>query len=101
MAVPVFDERAGPPVPPVAVPEEVADEQAAIAAAVDGTPEEPEEDVAGAALPTLFFPLLGNEVWVLEEVVEHVGVQDWLARQLLAELVAFDEGGSCLRLVAA
>ena len=87
VAVPVVVEPAAAPVPPDAVPAEAADVQAATAAAVDGAPE---EDVAGVALPILF-PLLGNEVRVLQEVVEDIGVQHRLLRHLLAELVAFDD----------
>ena len=86
-AAPVAAEPAEAPEPPAAAPVEVADEQAANAAAVNGAPE---EDVAGVALPILF-PLLGNEVRVLQEVVEDIGVQHGLLRQLLAELVAFDD----------
>lgn len=74
------------PVPPAAVPAQGAGAQAATAVAVDGAPE---EDVAGVALP-IPFPLLRNEVRVLQEVVEDVGVQHGLLRQLLAELIALD-----------
>ena len=86
VAEPVVAEPEGAPVPYAVGPTEAADEQDAIAAAVNGAPE---EDVAGVALP-IFLPFVGDEVWVGEQVVEDVGVQDGLARQLLAELVAFE-----------
>jgi len=68
------------PVPPAVEPVEVADVQVAIAVAVHCPPE---EDV-------LALPLLGNEVRIGQQEVQHVGVQDGLARHLLAELVALD-----------
>ncbi len=78
-AAPDVVEPVADPAPPAAVPIEAADEQAAIGAAVDSAPEE----------HVLAFPFLGNEVRIGEQVVENVGVQDWLARKFLAELVAF------------
>jgi len=68
------------PVPPAAVPAEVADTQEATAVAVHRTPE---EDV-------LAFPLLGNEVRIGEQVVEDAGVEGDLLRHLLVEFVAFE-----------
>lgn len=72
--------------PPVVIPAEATDAQAAARAAVDGAPE---EDIAGVAR-FIGLPVLGNEVRVGEQVVEDVGVHDGHVRQLLAELVAFD-----------
>ena len=85
--MPAVVEPAVAPVPPVAVPVEVADEQVAIAAAVDSAPE---EDVAGVPV-SIRLPLIGDEFGVREQVVEDIGVEDELLRQLLAELVAFDD----------
>ena len=79
-AEPAVVEPAVAPAPPVAVPMEVADVQEATGVAVDSAPEE----------HVLAFPFLGNEVRIGEQVVENVGVQDWLARKFLAEFVSPD-----------
>lgn len=55
--------------------------------AVDGAPE---EDVADVPV-SIRLPLIGDEFGVREQVVEDVGVEDGLLRQLLAELVALDD----------
>ncbi len=86
-AVPVAGEPVVAPVPPAVVPVEAADVQAATAAAVDGAPE---EGVAGIPV-SIRLPLIGDELGVREQVVEDIGVEDGLLRQLLAELVAFDD----------
>ena len=80
-------EPAVAPAPPAAAPAEAADAQAAVAAAVDGAPE---EDVAGIPV-SIRLPLIRDEFGVREQVVEDIGVEDELLRQLLAELVAFDD----------
>ena len=78
--MPTADEPAVEPGPPVAAPVEAADDEATARDAVDGSPEE----------DALAIPLLGDEVWALQEVVEQIGVVYGLASQLLAEFVAFD-----------
>ncbi len=85
--MPVVVEPVVAPVPPAVEPAEVADVQAAIAVAVDGAPE---EDVAGIPV-SIRLPLIRDEFGVREQVVEDIGVEDELLRQLLAELVAFDD----------
>ncbi len=87
VATPVVAEPVGAPVPPAVAPVEVADVQVANAVAVDGAPE---EDVAGIPV-SIRLPLIGDEFGVREQVVEDIGVEDGLLRQLLAELVAFDD----------
>lgn len=82
-----MDEPVEAPVPPAAVPVEAADAQVAVAVAVDGAPE---EDVADVPV-SIRLPLIGDEFGVREQVVEDVGVEDGLLRQLLAELVALDD----------
>jgi hypothetical protein len=62
VVAPVDNEPAVAPVPPIAVPEQRADAQAADRVAIDGSPE---EDV-------LAFPLLGDEVQIGEQVVEDI-----------------------------
>ena len=87
VVVPVVAKPVAEPVPPAAAPVEETDIEVATGVAVDGAPE---EDVAGVTL-LILLPLLGNEVRIGVEVVEDVGVEDGLLRQLLAELVAFDD----------
>jgi len=75
------------PVPPAAVPVEVADKQAAIIAlAVDRPPEEGVADFARRIL----LPVLGNEVGIGQQEVQLVGVHHGLVGKFLAELVAHD-----------
>ena len=87
VADPVAAEPVEAPAPPAAAPVEAADAQAANRAAVDRTPE---EDVAGIPV-SIRLPLIGDEFEVREQVVEDIGVEGGLLRQLLAELVAFDD----------
>ena len=84
--MPADDEPDAAPVPPAAAPVEAADVQVANAVAVDSAPE---EDVAGIPV-SIRLPLIRDEFGMREQVVEDVGVEDGLLRQLLAELVAFD-----------
>lgn len=74
------------PVPPVAVPVEATNVEVAVSVAVDGSPE---EDVAGVPV-FIFFPRLGNEMRMLQEMVQQVGVQDGLTLKLCAKGVARD-----------
>lgn len=59
---------------------ETADTQVAVIRAV-------KIDVSGSVL-LIHFPILGNEVRVVEKVVEQVGVEDWLVLKLPAKLLA-------------
>jgi len=68
------------PVPPLAVPVEATDNQVVVRAAVDGTPEED-----GLALP--FF---GDQLRMSKQVIEDVGVENWLIGQFLSQLVPHD-----------
>lgn len=86
VAAPVADEPDAAPAPPVAVPVEAADAQEATAAAVDRPPE---EDVAGVA-SAIFLPILGNEVRIGEQEVQHIGVHHRLVGKFLAERVTHD-----------
>ncbi len=86
MGAPATAEPAVAPAPPVAAPVEVANAQAPVRAAVDRTPE---KDVA--SIPVfIFLPLLGDEVWVGQQVVKQNRVENVLALQLLAKLVALN-----------
>ncbi len=79
-AEPFAVEPAVAPVPLADVPKEKADARAVIADSVHRTPEQ----------NIFVFPLLGNKVLIGEQIVEDVGIQNGLARQLLAEIVAFE-----------
>ncbi len=68
---------------PPAVEAEITDVQVAIQAAVDGTPKKD-------GLP-LLLPLLGDEVLVGEQVVQHVRIEHGYRGELAAELVALDD----------
>jgi hypothetical protein len=62
--------QADVPVPPVLnAPAQIADPEAAVGDAVDGSPEK----------HVLAFPLDGNDVRVGEQVIEHISVEDGLA----------------------
>src|SRR3989344_4280391 len=87
VAIPAVAEPVAAPGPPAVEPVEKADAQVATTAAVDSTPE---EDAAGVPV-SIRLPLIGDGFGVREQVVEDVGVEDGLLRQLLAELVAFDD----------
>ena len=80
------------PDPPDAVPVEVTNVEAAVSAAVDGSPE---EDVADVPV-LILFPRLWNEVRVLQEMVQQVGVQDGFTLQLRAKDVACDDAALLL-----
>jgi hypothetical protein len=80
VVAPVDNEPAVAPVPPIAVPEQRADAQAADRVAIDGSPE---EDV-------LAFPLLRDEMQIGEQVVEDIGAIDGLACDFPAEFVALN-----------
>jgi len=58
----------------------------AVGVAIDGAPE---KDIAGVAI-FIPLPVLGNEVGVLEQVVQNIRVQDRLTKELLAQLVTPD-----------
>ncbi len=90
--VPVAVEAAVAPVQPVLAPRQKPNIQETVRAAVDGPPE---VDVASSALLVLF-PALGNELGILEQVVEDVGVQYTLALKFLVKLFAFDGHTLCL-----
>ncbi|MBU1915666.1 hypothetical protein KKC47_00880 [Patescibacteria group bacterium] len=68
VVVPVADEPAKAPVPGVDTPVDAAHTGVVELVVVDSTPEK----------NALTLPLLGNEVWVSEQVIEDVGVQDRL-----------------------
>ena len=68
------------PAPRTVVPVQTPDTQVAVGAAVDGSPEE----------HVLALPLFRDELGVSQQVVQDIGVEHWLGRQLLAELVALD-----------
>ena len=77
--------------PPAHAPTQITDAQVIVRIAVDRTPE---IDVPGAALLVLL-PRLRDEVHVSQQVVEHAGVQDRLALEVLAQLVP-DDGAAVL-----
>ncbi len=83
---PVKVEPAAAPAPPAAAPTEATDTQGANRDAVDGAPE---EDVSSVAI-FIFLPFLGNEVRVLEQEIQNIGVQDRFAREFLAKFVPLD-----------
>ncbi len=82
-------EPAVAPVPAAVVPVEAAHAEVAERVAVDRAPEE----------DRLALPLVGDEVRVLQVELEQVGVEDRLALELLAKLVADDQTASLLFLV--
>lgn len=83
----VVDEPVVAPVPPVAVPVEVTNVEVAVSEAVDSSPE---EDVTGVPV-FILFPHLGNEVRVLHEMVQQIGVQNRLVIQFCPKDVACDD----------
>ena len=85
-AIPADVEPVAAPEPRPDKPEQIPDAQVAAGVAVNRSPE---EDVAGVTTRVLL-PLLGNELRILKEIIENVGVEHELVRQLLAELVAID-----------
>ena len=92
VAVEVVVQPVVAPVPPVADPAEATNAEAAVSDAVDGSPE---EDVAGVPV-LILFPRLWNEVRVLQEMVQQVGVQDGFTLQLRAKDVACDDAALLL-----
>ena len=67
------------PVPPVAIPVEVTNAENATVA-IDRSPEGNH----------FTLPLFGNEVRVLQQVIQNAGIQDRFVRELLTEIVATD-----------
>lgn len=80
ISVPVAVEGVGGPFPPVTVPAEGTDIEGAVLVAVDRPPEE-----NGVSSPRL-----GNKVWMDAQIIQDIGVQDGLVRQILAKLVSLD-----------
>lgn len=82
VGVPVVAEPTVAPVPPVAVPVEVTNVEAAIGVAVNRAPEEHD----------LTLPLLRDEmlVFLFEEEVQHIGIVRRKLCKFLAELVTLD-----------
>ena len=76
-AAPAAAKPAEVPAPPAAAPAEATHEQVAVGVAVNRAPEE----------HVFTFPLLGDEVWMLQQVVQQVCGQGRLGFQLLAEFV--------------
>ena len=88
VVIPAFVELVAAPVPHFTIPTEVADKQLALRVAVDGAPEE----------HIFALPLLRNEMGVLEQVIENIGVEDRLVLEQLAKFIALD--GASLLLIA-
>lgn len=76
----------GSPASPVVVPVQTPGAEDAIRVAVDRSPEEDVMDVA----PLIHLPAVGNKVGMSQEVVENVGIQEWLLRELLEGLLVID-----------
>lgn len=80
------------PAPPDAAPAEATNAEDAVSAAVNRSPE---EDVAGVPV-FIFFPRLGNEMRMLQKMVQQVGVQNRLALQFCPKDVACDDAALLL-----
>ncbi len=83
---------AAAPAPPAISPVQIPSAQVAVRVAVDGSPE---ENVFRPALLVLS-PTFGNELLVLEQVVEDVDVQYGLALKFFAKLLVSDGLFLCL-----
>lgn len=68
------------PVPEVAIPAKAADKEAAIRVAKNGSPEE----------DPFAFPGFGDQVLMLQQVVQDIGVEDWLFLKLFSEFISLD-----------
>ncbi len=79
-AEPIAPKPAAAPAPPAAAPAEVPDAEVAIGVAIDGSPEE----------DRLLFPVLRNEMGVLQVEVQQIGVIDRHALELLTKFGALD-----------